>query len=243
MKTIRAVVIDDEIKSREVIKALLENFCEGVEVVAEAGDIQESLRVLNQYKPDLVFLDITLKEGDSFQILAQLDSIDFDIIFVTAYDEYSVRALKFSGITCLFKPLDIDELQSAVKKVTRRSTDIGLAYEMVNDILTSRFTRIPIITTSGLRFADVVEIAYIMQCEEGVEVHFRSGEVMKSQRTLDAFADVIMNPNFIKMGKRLLVNKAHIDFKSKSDKKLRIRNGDVLELSSDELKVLAEQMA
>src|SRR6056300_959848 len=98
MSKTRALIVDDELKSREVTKTLLGAFCPEVEVVADAEDIAGALRTIEDYKPQLVFLDITLKEGDSFQILKEIDEINFEIIFVTAYDEYSIKALKFSGI-------------------------------------------------------------------------------------------------------------------------------------------------
>jgi two-component system, LytTR family, response regulator len=236
MTKIRAVVIDDEIKSREVIKSLLEHFCPEVEVVGEAGDIAESIEVITQQSPDLVFLDITLKEGDSFQILQELKKIDFEIIFVTAYDEYSVKALNFSGITCLFKPLDIEELQQAVKQVSRRSTDMGLAYEMVNGMLKSRFTRLPIITTSGLSFTDVAEITYIIQREKGVRIHFRNGKHVESERNIHEFADVIFNDRFSSIGSRLLVNTIHLKSDYLKQDQLLFRNDTAVTLHRDEFK-------
>ncbi|MBI1307549.1 MAG: response regulator [Bacteroidetes bacterium] len=243
MQKIRAIVIDDEVKSREVIKALIANFCEDVEVVSEAGDIEQSLKIIHQFKPDLVFLDITLKEGDSFQILQKLESIDFDIIFVTAYDEYSVRALKFSGITCLFKPLDIEELQSAIRLVRNRATNTGLAYEMVNGILKSKFTRIPIITSGGLRFTDVSEITFIEKNPEGVMVHTLEGENIQSKRDLQEFAEIIMHNKFLSIGQRMLVNKDLIDPVSLIKGQLSFKNGIDLPVSKQELERLKEQSA
>jgi len=239
---INAVVIDDEVKSREVIKALLENFCENVTVVGEAGNIADGVSVITNLKPDLAFLDITLKEGDSFQILQQLDTIDFDIIFVTAYDEYSVKALNFSGITCLFKPLDIEELQQAVKKLSRRSTDTGLAYEMVDGLLKSRFTRIPIITTSGLQFSDVAEITHIVKSPTGVVVYFRSGESVESQRSIAEFADIIFNTRFSKVGNRILFNRIHLQVDYLQNNFLVFRNDLRVKLEKDEVESVKQLM-
>lgn len=240
MKKIKAIVIDDEIKSREVIKALLVNFCTQVEVIGEAGDIKTGVEVIQKGKPDLVFLDITLKEGDSFQILKQLGQIDFDIIFVTAYDEYSVKALKFSGITCLFKPLDIEELQEAVKLVTHRNTDMGLAYEMVDGILKNKFKKIPIVTTSGLQFTDVSEIMYLEQKEHVVEVRFRNGEHTESQRSIEAFADIIFSSSFERIGSRLMVNKVHLERNFLNGDALVFRNNHRLTLTRDEMRKAGE---
>ena len=234
MKKINAVVIDDEIKSREVIKTLIANFCENVHVVGEAGDIVGGVAIINEKQPDLVFLDITLKEGDSFQILEQISPINFDIIFVTAYDEYSVKALTYSGIKCLFKPLDIDEFVDAIKVVAARPTDMGLAYEMVDGILKSKFRKIPIITSTGLKFTDVAEITYIEQNDQGVTIHCRNGDMVNSQRGIKEFKDIIFNARFTSLGARLLVNTTHVDFSHQNAQIMQFRNDEQVKLTKEE---------
>lgn len=229
---LRSIIVDDELKSREVIKTLLDNFCPEVEVVDMAEDIEGALTAIREHTPDLVFLDITLKEGDSFQILRQLKKIDFEIIFVTAYDEYSIKALKYSGITCLFKPLDIDELQNAVRKVAKRETNMNTAYKMVNGILKSGFTKVPVITPGGLVFTSVEDITYIISSNQGSVIHFLDKNTVQSRREISEFQDIIISDSFRMMGSDIFVNTNHLDTNRTSKKQLTFANGETLETGS-----------
>jgi two-component system LytT family response regulator len=225
MKKLRALIVDDELKSREVIKSLVETFCPEVDVVGTAEDIVGSIAAIEAKKPDLVFLDISLKEGDSFQILQQLNEINFDIIFVTAYDEYSIKALKYSGIKCLLKPLDIDELQQAVKEVAIQSTNMNTAYKMVNGILKSGFKKIPVITSSGLQFSSIKDITYIQQSNDGSTIHFIDEQMVKSKRKISEFDDIIVSEQFKLVDSDFMVNLDLLDPSESSKKQLVFKNG------------------
>lgn len=222
---LRALIVDDELKSREVIKSLLENFCPTVEVVGMADDIESSIEAIETFKPDVVFLDISLKEGDSFQILKALKEINFDIIFVTAYDEYTVKALRYSGITCLFKPLDIEELQKAIAEVEKRSINMNIAYQMANGMLQSKFTKIPVITSSGIAFQSVENIAFVVKSPSGSVLHFLNGESIPSSRSIDAIQDVMFNQDFKKLDANVLINTKHLDPTQSSPAVLVYHNG------------------
>lgn len=227
---LNAIIVDDELKSREVIKTLIDAFCPEINVVDTAEDIQGALNSIHKHNPNLVFLDISLKEGDSFQILQQLDEINFDIIFVTAYDEYSIKALKYSGITCLFKPLDIDELQAAVQLVIKRKTNMNTAYQMVNGLLKSKFTKIPVITPAGLVFTSVKKITYIEKTPSGSRIYFEDESNVDSKRNLSEFEDIIVSNRFKMVGPDYLVNTDWLDLNNTAKKVLTFKNGQSLKV-------------
>ena len=231
----RAIIVDDELKSREVLKTLVENFCEGVEVIRMCEDIEDSIEAITSLEPDLLFLDIHLKNGDSFQILKALPSMHFDIIFCTAYDEYTVKALKFSGITCLFKPIDITELQDSIASIRDRHIDMQVAYEMANGLLKSKFRKIPVVTSSGLQFTSVEDVVYLEQLEEGVLIHLKNNESMKSVRTLDQFLDIILSKDFIRLDDQYIVNQQWIDLKRSGSSRLHFNNGEFVDVEKGRL--------
>ena len=116
---IRSIIVDDEIKSCNVLKAMLSGYCPGVDVIATAHSIQEGKDAILQYRPDIVFLDIQMPTGNGFSLLMDFEKIDFKVIFITAYDEYAIKAIKFSALDYLLKPLNLDELIDSVEKYTR----------------------------------------------------------------------------------------------------------------------------
>jgi len=113
---LRTVIIDDEFNAREVLKHLISQYCNDVELVGEADGVASGIQMIREKTPDLVFLDISLKDGSGFDLLQGFDVINFQIIFVTAYEKYALNAFKFSAIEYLLKPVDPLELTSAIVK-------------------------------------------------------------------------------------------------------------------------------
>ena len=118
---IKAIIVEDEISGLNNLKNLLSQYCSDVEVIADARNIKEGVAVLNDpaLKPDVAFLDISLPDGLVFNMLNDYaDKIDFDIIFVTAFEKYAIKACQYSSIGYIVKPIDPDELQEAVSRIT-----------------------------------------------------------------------------------------------------------------------------
>jgi len=129
MKQIRAIIIDDEADARDIIRNNLREYCEGVDLVGEADGVSSGLQVIKQLNPDLIFLDIEMEDGTGFDLLNQLDSVKPQIIFTTAYDEFAIKAFKYSTVDYLLKPIDIDELIDATKKVSASVSSSNAALE------------------------------------------------------------------------------------------------------------------
>jgi two-component system LytT family response regulator len=113
---IRSAIIDDEIKSILLLKKLLEDHCPDIEVIFEATTIESGYAMIHEKRPQLIFLDIEMPEGTSFDLLREFDSPLFHVIFVTAHSSYAVKAFKFSAVDYIVKPIDVDDLVNAVKK-------------------------------------------------------------------------------------------------------------------------------
>jgi two-component system LytT family response regulator len=116
---IRTLIIDDEKNAREALKGILNyNFSE-IEVAGEADGVFSGLKAVKEISPDLVFLDIRMGDGTGIDLLQRLDEINFSLIFLTAYDEYALKAFRYSATDYLLKPIDIDELETAIEKVKK----------------------------------------------------------------------------------------------------------------------------
>jgi two-component system, LytTR family, response regulator len=116
---VKAIIIDDEEDARSTLRAFVKQYCPQVEVIAEADGVQEGYRAVMANEPDLVFLDIQMDDGTGFHLLEKIRAPRFNVIFTTAYDEYAIKAFKYSAIDYLLKPIDPDELIEAVSKLKK----------------------------------------------------------------------------------------------------------------------------
>ncbi|WP_318312125.1 LytR/AlgR family response regulator transcription factor [Flagellimonas crocea] len=160
---LKAVIIEDEKHSRETLKSMLEEFCKGVQVIAMAGSVEEGVKVLSIYSPDIVFLDIELQSGVGFDVLNQIKDPNFEVIFTTAFEKYAIKAIKFSSLDYLLKPIDLDELQQAVEKARTRM-DTNVYREQLDTLMQSvnkgklRPEKICLATTAGMEFIAIDDI-------------------------------------------------------------------------------------
>src|SRR5438309_1656858 len=116
----KAIIVDDEEKSRKVLRNLLEKFCPEVNVCAEADGVERAAKFIADMKPALVFLDIQMPTGNGFDLLKKYEELPFEVIFVTSYDEYAINAIKFSALDYLMKPVEVADLKNAVAKAIKK---------------------------------------------------------------------------------------------------------------------------
>ena len=122
---IKAVIIEDEKRSRETLAGLLSLYAKNLEVVAEAEDVQSGISIIKEHNPDVVFLDIQMPDGSGFKLLEAFDEIFFEIIFTTAYDQFAIKAIKYSALDYLLKPIFPDDLVVAIRKVEEKRNKIS----------------------------------------------------------------------------------------------------------------------
>src|SRR6218665_850115 len=127
----RALIVDDIPQARKTLSKDLETYCPGIEIVAEASGVVEAVKFLNKNQVDIVFLDIQMDDGSGFDILDMIPEIHFHIIFITANDGHALRAFKYSAVDYLLKPVDPDELVRAVEKVSRKTSEQHLKYDLL----------------------------------------------------------------------------------------------------------------
>jgi two-component system LytT family response regulator len=217
---IRAIIVDDEEYNRENLNSLIAEYCKDVEVVGLADTVDTAFKLIRSQKPDLVFLDIKMPKKDGFKLLESLSEINFEVIIVTAYNQYAIKAIKFCAVDYLLKPIDIVELTNAVENVSRR-----IKQKLENDQLRqlTNFFNISAPTKIGLASqnrVDFVEISNICRCESDDNyTHFflNNGEKMTVSKTLKEFEELLVDYGFIRIHQSHLVNSSHIKSYQKSD--------------------------
>ena len=208
---IKALIIDDEASNRENLQHLLQVYAPDIEVCATAEDVNSALKAINQHLPQLVFLDIQLHAQSGFDLLKQLGDIDFEIIFVTAYNQYGIQAVKFAALDYLLKPIDIDELQQAVDKarkaVGQKQKNQRLNYLL--DYLKEDKKATPRIALPMFNETRYVNIGDIIRCEADntyTKFILTGGEQLLVSKTLKEYADLLVNHAFIRTHQSHLVN-------------------------------------
>ncbi|MEO0471510.1 MAG: LytTR family DNA-binding domain-containing protein [Bacteroidota bacterium] len=214
---IKAVIVEDEKNSQELLKELITEYCDGIEVVAIAGNVAEGLAALKTHQPGLLFLDIELPDGDGFQVLEKAEKLNFDVIFTTAYDQYAMKAFKFSATDYLLKPVDIDELQAATNRVVEKQKELQSGEgEAQNDKIEALirnirniqqpFKRIVLPTTNGFT---VVNPEDIIRCESDRNYTFiflMDGRKILVSRTIKEYDEMLTDYNFFRIHQSHLIN-------------------------------------
>jgi two-component system LytT family response regulator len=207
---LNCIIVDDELKSRESLKILIEDFCEGVTVAALCQNIAEALEAIDKHKPDVVFLDIQLQRETGFDLLNKLKNVDFEVIFTTAFSEYAIKAFKYSAIDYLLKPIDIEELKLALSKVDRRKGQ-GVS-ERLQQLLhnlrsgTSDNYKLALPTADGLVFVKVSEILYCQASSNYTEIFLTENRKYIVSRTLKEYEDMLAEQNFYRIHHSYLIN-------------------------------------
>ena len=142
---IKAIVIDDEELGRNVLKNLVQKYCPEISIVGEASNVKEAKKVISETNPAIVFLDIEMPGGSGFDLLEQLKDHSFSVIFTTAYNQYAVKAFRHSAVDYLLKPINIDELLTAIKKVLNPTGKKAMQSVVEYSVDGSRAVRIQLI--------------------------------------------------------------------------------------------------
>lgn len=213
---LRALIIDDEPNNIDNLTALLGKHCPDVIMAGSAGQADEGKKLILELGPDLVFLDIQMPGKNGFDLLSSLDSYGFEIIFVTAYDQYGIQAVKFAALDYLLKPVNIEELKKAVQKAVEKSRlkKQNLQLENLIHLLKQQQQkeehRIALPTARETRFAYPADIVRCESSNNYSFFYFSSGEKLIVSRPIYEYEELLTPYGFIRCHQSHLVNKKYI---------------------------------
>ncbi|MBN1338665.1 MAG: response regulator transcription factor [Bacteroidales bacterium] len=215
---IKAIIIDDEEEGRSTLKNILNHFCKNVEVTAEAESVKTGLVAVQDHPCDVLFLDIQLQDGTGFDILEKTDRCDFKTIFVTAYDHYAIKAFKFSAFDYLLKPIDPEQLISAIEKF-ESGTKQEKPFDEVRMLLENKqkIKNIALPSFDGIRF---IKISRIIRCQSEsnyTRFYLDSGENILVTNTLKEYDEMLSAMNFCRVHQSHLINLDHVERYLKGD--------------------------
>jgi len=243
---LNAIIVDDEKHSRETLKNMVEGFCDGVNILATASSVAEGLQTIAQHKPDLVFLDIELQTGTGFDILNSLPSIDFEVIFTTAFDQYAIRAVKFSSLDYLLKPIDLEELQKAIEKakiIKDKEAYTDQLKALLQNLKQPSLSRICLSTNDGFEFVNVSDISHCTAEGSYTVFVMTNGTKIMVSKHLKAYETLLTDHPFMRVHNSFLINLKEVNKFVKSDGGYIImNNGDHISISRNKKDAFLEAM-
>ncbi len=231
---IRALIVDDEESARSILANLLARFCPSVKVLGSYSNVEAAVHGIHALKPQLVFLDIEMPNYSGFEIVNFFEKIDFEMVFITAYDKYAIRAFEVSAVDYLLKPIDIERLVEAVDRVQRR---VGQGSSFNQQLLaeTLKNKELNRISVSDKGYQTIVELSDIVAIEAAESysvIHTVSNKELLVSKNLKHFETLFAEtPQLFRSHKSWIVNLPLIERYNRSTGDIEMRNGLVAKLS------------
>jgi two-component system LytT family response regulator len=218
---LKVIIVDDEKASRDTLAGLLKRYCQNVEVIAQAEGYAQGIEVISANEPDVVFLDIQMPDGSGFKLIEDLGEVKFEVIFTTAYDQYAIKAIKYSALDYLLKPVVPDDLVNAVKKAEQKKNagQMNQNIKILLENLAQKNEPRKIVLSTAEKM-HIVEIDDIIRCESDdyyTRFYFKDGKTLLISKTLKENEELLGEKYFIRPHKSHLVNIKYIKGFLKND--------------------------
>ena len=208
----KAIIIEDELGSQNVLKKLIKEFTPNIEVVACVGTVLDGVKSIQKYDPDVIFLDIELPRENGFALFNYFDHCNFEVIFTTAYDQYAIKAFEFAAIDYLLKPIDVNRLITAVERLSISKDKISwqMHISSFNDYLEKRSTKIPIPTVEGYLFIEVGDIIYLEAQNNYTIIHKLEAKIVAT-KNIGHWENILSPQTFLRIHRSYIINLSKIN--------------------------------
>ena len=214
-KKLKTLIVDDEQDAVNFINSIIGEYCPSLEVVAKANNIVQGAAAINDKKPDLVFLDVEMPNGNGFDLLAQFPEKDFEVVFITAFNHYAIKAIKFSAVDYILKPINIHEFIEAVNRVVKkRSERPSQGNEnlkiLMENLRTSPPSRMAIPTADGMEYLNPRDIIRIEADRSYSWFFLTGGRKILVSKHLKEFQELLSDRHFFRSHNSHLINLKYV---------------------------------
>jgi two-component system LytT family response regulator len=233
MGMITAIIIDDEARGRLALSQKLKDYCPEVRLEGEAEDGEQGIRLIAEHQPDLVFLDIEMPRMNGFEMLSKMPQKNFHVVFTTAYDQYAIKAIRFSAFDYLLKPVDIEELKTVITKVKSSAKEaVEQRLEILTQHLRSAISKLAISTMDGILFFDLQTIVHIEALSNYTVFSFVDRPRLTVSKTLKEFEDLLPADRFFRPHHSHIVNLRYVKRYTRGDGgQIELQNGEIVDVS------------
>ncbi|MEO0471995.1 MAG: LytTR family DNA-binding domain-containing protein [Bacteroidota bacterium] len=209
--SLKTLIVDDSAASIRTLKNLIARFCPDLDVIGEAGSVKEALGLLIEHKPDLVFLDIEMPEENGFGLIEKGNklALDFDVIFTTAFHEYALKAIKFSALDYLVKPIDFEELVAAVQKARKNLLERNASQRylhLIQNLRQTNLQKLALPTQNGFQFIPIDSISHCQSEGNYIRIYQQDGSEILATRLLKEVEDLLPGETFFRIHRSSLIN-------------------------------------
>ncbi|MDF1695386.1 MAG: LytTR family DNA-binding domain-containing protein [Saprospiraceae bacterium] len=211
-KILKAYIVEDEQASLENLTKIIKKYCKNLLLIGNAGTVADAVSEIPHLDPDIVFLDIELPNENGFKLFDYLPNHEFEVIFTTAYSEFAIKAFNYSAIHYILKPIDIDELQTAIKKVVEMKSEQNKRdqVQIWNSVNNQNFSKIVLPTQDGLHFIETDDIVWCEAKSNYTLFHILGRENILVSKSLKTYEDSLNNKSFFRCSRSSLINLNHI---------------------------------
>lgn len=211
---IRCILVDDESNSLEMMEWLLQTYCPEVKVEALCNSAESGMQAIAKYRPDVVFLDIEMPHMNGFDMLEQFDKLYFDVVFCTAYDQFAIKAFKYSALNYLLKPVDPDDLKETIRRIQAKQAiptreQLELLISGIRTTQKQTVNRIALTTSDGMIFVSTADILYCEAESNYTSVVLQNKKIVVS-KTLKEIDEALSGPDFYRIHNSFLININHV---------------------------------
>ncbi|MCO5259450.1 MAG: LytTR family DNA-binding domain-containing protein [Crocinitomicaceae bacterium] len=210
----KALVIDDENRTRDLIAKMINSFGLDIEAISEGESAKSAIKAIENHEPDIVFLDIQMPDGSGFDVLKALPNKSFEVVFITAHEEFAIKAIKFSALDYILKPVDADELLQVVERALEKMSekhDERQFDALQNNISPQQKRKLVLKTLESVHIVELDQIIRLESDRNYTSFYLNDGRVILVSKTLKEYDDLLTGYNFIRVQQSHLINLEYVD--------------------------------
>lgn len=248
MKPIKTLIVDDEADAVGFISSIIKEYCPKLDVIGFANSVKDGVRLIIEKQPELVFLDVEMPHGSGFDLLAQFPDKTFDVVFITAFNQYAMKAIKFSAVDYILKPINISEFIEAVGKVTEKRTHTyyqQINYgELLENLKSAQPTKLAIPTTEGMEYLNTRDIIRIEADRSYCWFYMHDCRKYLVSKNLKEYQDLLSDRDFFRPHNSHLINLHYVKKYIKQDGGyIEMTDGSHIPVSRIKRDLFLQQMA
>jgi two-component system, LytTR family, response regulator len=240
---VKTIIVDDEPDMRAFLEEIIKKKHPNLEIIAHCDSVITAIKTIVKEKPDLVLLDIELPDGTGFDILESIPNRNFKLIFITSYNQYAVKAFKYSAIDYILKPIDLDEFDMAIQKAITSGNRIDKYNTLIDNIKSEKPYKIEIRTNDGITYESIHQIIRIEADGRYSQIFMKDGREFTVVKTLKDYEDMLDIWNFLRVHNSHLINLEHVSMFIPADGGyVKMNDGSVITISRNKKDVFLKNM-